>query len=100
MDVSPNGGVIKVDQDVSSYPVTYSFESGTNVRLEAVPTFGYRFNNWSGDLSDTNNPTNIVIDYDKNIVANFSVNWHLLGGITGSTGLIVFLVIVLIIRRG
>ncbi len=100
MDVSPHGGIIKVDQDASSsYPVTYTFKNGTNIRLEAVPAFGYRFNSWSGDLSGTDNPINIVIDCSKNIVANFSVNWYLVGSIIGSTVLIVFLVVVLIIRR-
>jgi len=74
VDVSPNGGgTVKVNQFVpSSYPVSYDFGSGENIRLEAVPTSGYRFDNWSGDLSGATNPTTIVMDCNKSITASFS----------------------------
>ncbi len=73
MDVSPNsGGTVKVEQLVSSsYPVSYDFESGENARIEAVPASGYRFDNWSGDLSGDTNPSTIVVDCTKSITANF-----------------------------
>ncbi len=74
MNVSPNGGgTIKVKHLVSSsYPATYNFSNGTKVHLEAVPASGYRFNNWSGDLPGTTNPTTIVINCNKSITASFS----------------------------
>ena len=56
----------------SSYPAVITFASGTNVRLEAIPASGYLFNNWSGDLSGTTNPTTIVMDCQKKVIANFS----------------------------
>lgn len=100
MNVSPNDGIVKVNQDTpSSYPFTYTFDSDTHVSLEAVPAFGYVFNNWSGDLSGTTNPTAIKMDCDKSITASFSFNWPLVGSIVGSLVLAGLLVVVLIIRR-
>ncbi|MFC2016127.1 hypothetical protein ACFLUF_00240 [Chloroflexota bacterium] len=107
MDVSSSdGGVVKVEQTTpSSYPVTNDFKSRTNVHLEAVPTPGYFFNNWSGDLSDTTNPTTVLMDCDKRIQANFSqispvpVNWPLVGGILGGWVLVGLIVALLIVRR-
>ena len=99
VDVS-SGGTVKVNQNASSsYPANYTFESGTRVLLVAVPAFGYRFNNWGGDLSGTTNPTLILIDCDKSITANFSINWPLVGTIIGSIVIIGFLVVAFIIRR-
>ena len=78
MDVGPNGdGTVKVEQSVpSSYPATYTFSSGTEVDLEAVPASGYLFNNWDGDLSGTPNPTTILINCNKSVTANFSQIMH------------------------
>ena len=80
MDVEPSGGgTIEVEQNASSsYPTTLSFETGTSVRLEAVPAPGYIFNNWSGDLTSTTSPTTIAIDCNKSITANFSRIMHTL----------------------
>lgn len=79
MDVSPNGsGTVEFSQSTpssypaTSYPATSTFNSGTNVSLEAVPAPGYVFSNWSGDLSNEVNPTTILIDCNKSIIANFS----------------------------
>jgi uncharacterized repeat protein (TIGR02543 family) len=73
VDVSPSGGgTVEVDEIVSSsFPVTSSFSNGTSVSLKAVPTSGYNFNNWSGDLFGTTNPTTIVMGCNKKITANF-----------------------------
>jgi hypothetical protein len=80
VDVSPaDGGIVKVGQAASfSYPATYDFENGTYVNLEAIPASGYLFNGWSGDLSDNTNPTTIVIDCNKRIIASFSQVMHTL----------------------
>ena len=74
MDVSPSvGGVIEVNESVlSSYPSISTFTSGSSIHLEAIPASGYRFNNWTGHLSGTTNPTTIVLDCDKKVTANFS----------------------------
>ncbi len=80
MNVEPGGGgTIEVEHTaIFSYPDTLSFRSGLSVRLEAVPVSGYRFKNWSGDLSGTTNPTTILIDCDKKLTANFSQIMHTL----------------------
>ncbi len=80
MDVSPStGGIVEVNEAaLSSYPATSTFTSGSSVHLKAMPVSGYRFNNWTGDLSGTTNPTTIVIDCNKKITANFSRIMHTL----------------------
>jgi hypothetical protein len=99
VDVSTNGGIIRVNQKPpSSYPSVYTFSSGTKVYLEAIPAFGYRFSNWAGDLPGTIDPTIILIDCNKNITANFSANWLLMSKIIGPLALVGLLVFVLIKR--
>lgn len=100
MNVSSSDGIVKVDQTTpSSYPFTYTFGGDTYVILEAVPAFGYVFNNWSGDLSGTTSPTTVKMDCDKTITANFSFDWPLAGSVAGSLVAVGLLVVVLIIRR-
>ena len=73
MNVSPEGGTIKVNETTpSSYPASYEFSNGTSVHLEVVPASGYLFDNWSGDLSGNTSLTTIMIDCDKEVIANFS----------------------------
>ena len=95
MNVSPEGyGTIKVDQNSPSlYPYAYTLSSGRQVRLEAIPASGHRFNSWSGSLSGNTNPTTIVMDCAKNITANFAPVIHSLtiqpsshGATTPATG--------------
>jgi uncharacterized repeat protein (TIGR02543 family) len=47
------------------------YEPGTGVTLTAVPTRGYFFNGWSGDLSGTANPMPLVVDADYTVEAQF-----------------------------
>ena len=61
-----------------AYPAYYDFKNGTHVSLEAVPASGYLFDNWSEDLSGNTNPTTIVVDCKKSIIANFSRIMHTL----------------------
>ena len=48
---------------------TYGY--GTLVRLTGHPAEGWVFQNWSGDVSDDENPVEIVIDKEINIIALF-----------------------------
>jgi hypothetical protein len=93
--VSPTDyGTIMIDQTAApSYPYTYSPDASSTVKLEAVPAPGYRFENWSGALSGSENPATIMIDCNKFITANFSLVVHTLtlelsgnGSITPGTG--------------
>ena len=47
------------------------YDSGTKVRLEAVPAQGYYFKEWSGDLQGDTNPADIIINSPKNVTATF-----------------------------
>ena len=47
------------------------YEDGILVELTAIPNDGYAFGSWSGDLAGSNNPENITMDSDKNVIANF-----------------------------
>ena len=47
------------------------YDSGTLVRLEAVPAYGYYFSGWSFDASGETNPIDINIDRPKNVRATF-----------------------------
>lgn len=48
------------------------YEEGTTVTVRAIPEFGYKFIEWSGDLSGSTNPEKITMDSEKNIGATFS----------------------------
>jgi len=67
------GGNVEVNQFVPSYyPYSFGYNVATNVHFEAVPAPGCEFTHWSGDLTGTQNPTNMLIDCDKTVVARFS----------------------------
>ena len=62
----------------SSYPYVQYFPPGTEVSLEAVPSLGFRFENWSGDVNNEERIIQLTLDSDKRIKANFSrivPNW-------------------------
>lgn len=60
-----NGTVVK-------NPDQPTYVSGTSVQLTATPNSGYTFSGWSGDASGTANPLTVLMDANKNIVANFT----------------------------
>ena len=78
--VSPSRGG-HVNQDgirPSSYPYVQYFPPGIEVSLEAIPSLGYRFDNWSGDVNLNDRIIRITLDSDKRLTANFSriaPNW-------------------------
>ena len=80
MDVSPAGnGTVQVDEEApEDYPFTFDIKSGTTVELEAVSAPGYRFEGWSGALSDSVNPATLVMDCNKKVTAIFSQITHTL----------------------
>ena len=47
------------------------YNSGTVVRLEAVPSTGYYFSGWSFDITSDINPIEVTIDRPKTIKATF-----------------------------
>jgi uncharacterized repeat protein (TIGR02543 family) len=51
---------------------------GDVVQLTAVPATGWSFDHWSGSLSGSINPSNILIDGDKSVTATFTQNTYTL----------------------
>ncbi|MDA9602539.1 BspA family leucine-rich repeat surface protein [Flavobacteriaceae bacterium] len=47
------------------------YDSGTVVRLEAIPSTGYYFSGWSFDVTSDTNPIEVSIDRPKTIKATF-----------------------------
>jgi hypothetical protein len=46
-------------------------DSLTVMNLQALPEAGYLFTGWSGDLQGVKNPETLVMDADKEVIANF-----------------------------
>jgi hypothetical protein len=100
VDVSTGGGTVKIDlTEPWSFPYSKNYTQGTVVALEAIPSFGYTFSGWGKQLTSMDNPVLVVMDCNKTIAASFKVDWRLIGTSIGSIILIIFLVVVLIIRR-
>ena len=48
------------------------YNAGTAVTVTATPSNGYTFGSWSGDLTGSVNPTNITMNGNKSVTANFA----------------------------
>lgn len=67
VSVSPAGkGSVTKNPDKATYTV------GEQVSLTAVPSAGYMFTGWSGDLAGSANPATVTITKNTTIVANFA----------------------------
>ncbi|MFC1933846.1 S8 family serine peptidase [Chloroflexota bacterium] len=51
----------------------HSYPSGTVVELLATPAEGWVFAGWSGDITDNATTTQITMDFDKEVTANFGL---------------------------
>lgn len=54
-------------------PAGGTYTEGTVVNLTASPAAGYQFDNWSGNLIGSINPTSITMNTNKSVTANFVV---------------------------
>jgi hypothetical protein len=52
-------------------PGVYEYDYGIVVRVTALPDLHFRFLEWTGDWSGTENPTDIRIDNNRSVTANF-----------------------------
>jgi len=60
---------------------------GSTVEIETVPNSGYVFSHYSGDLNTTNNPADLYVDGDKEIVANLDqITYYNLNILTNPEG--------------
>ncbi len=50
-----------------------NFEQGSTCVLNAIPNYGYAFENWTenGDVISTNSELSFIVNSDRNLVANF-----------------------------
>lgn len=64
------------------------FDEGEEVEIEAVPSDGYRFEQWEGDLSGNENPATLVFDGDKDVTALFTLREHTLTVETEGEGVV------------
>lgn len=64
---SPNGSV-------TFTPPGGVYTSGQVVTVSANPDSGYTFGSWSGDLTGSVNPTTIVMNGNKTVLASFTAN--------------------------
>lgn len=48
-----------------------AYKAGTEVEVTVSDDLGYDFDSWSGSLSGSRNPETIIMDGDKNVIANF-----------------------------
>ncbi len=68
-----------------SYPNTTTRSWDEVVNLTAVVSVpNWTFTNWSGDLTGSANPTNITMDDNKNVTANFAPNRTLTMAVDGN----------------
>jgi hypothetical protein len=65
-----NGGTVTATPPSGSNGI---YLAGTPVALGAQPNPGFRFANWSGSVSSTNNPLVLVMNNDQAVTANFVV---------------------------
>jgi uncharacterized repeat protein (TIGR02543 family) len=77
-----NGGTIGVN------PSTGPYLSGTNVTLTANANAGYRFVNWTGDLTGTTSPATLVMNANRAVTANFAINTYTITPTAGQNGTI------------
>jgi len=57
------------------------YNSGQGVSVSATANIGYTFNGWSGDLSGSTNPSSVVMNWPKNVTANFNSGLSLIGNL-------------------
>jgi len=62
------GGGVTLNPPGGSYP------AGTEVTLTAVPTTGYTFSGWSGDIQSSENPATVTMNGNKSVTASFEVS--------------------------
>ena len=57
---------------IVSSPKTTDYPFETVVELTPIPSDGWRFSEWGGEVSGNENPIQITIDGDKNVTVKFS----------------------------
>jgi hypothetical protein len=70
---------VNIDGDGTVYTVPFGpYNFGDVVNLTAIPSIGSTFNCWTGDITGSDNPIDIVIDSNKILTAHFIKNVYIL----------------------
>ncbi|WP_425639173.1 HYR domain-containing protein [Algoriphagus yeomjeoni] len=64
-------GIVQRDPNLNLY------NEGSEVTLTAIPAEGWSFVQWSGDISGSQNPYQLTINKESNVVAEFSENYRI-----------------------
>jgi hypothetical protein len=64
--------VVSQNGSVSRNPDKTTYNNGDSVVLTPTANSGYEFTNWTGDATGNNNPLTVLMNSDKNIIANFT----------------------------
>jgi hypothetical protein len=76
--IPPSGNTLTVNVtgsgSVSKTLDKISYEDTDSETLTATASTHWNFDSWSGDLSGSTNPENLLMDADKTITANFSID--------------------------
>jgi uncharacterized repeat protein (TIGR02543 family) len=68
LTTAATNGTVTRSPDLSAY------DSGAVVTLTALPSAGFHFTGWSGDLSGTTSPTVVTMNGSRNITAGFVID--------------------------
>jgi hypothetical protein len=71
---------------VALNPAGGSYLSGATATLTATPAAGWRFDHWTGDLTGTTNPAQVLMDGDKSATAVFAQDQYTLTVATSGQG--------------
>ena len=71
---------------VTMAPDQATYTHGTVVQLAPVPAADYRFVDWGGDATGTDNPLVVTMTGNKTITANFALVTHTIGGTVTLSG--------------
>lgn len=74
LTVTGSDGTVEVNGVPKILPWSGPFAAGEVANLKAVPSEGYHFVSWSGDLIGSANPTAISMDGDHMVAAEFGVD--------------------------
>ncbi|ARI76245.1 InlB B-repeat-containing protein [Halobacillus mangrovi] len=67
---------VKGQGSVSVYPNQETFPVGEEISLKAVPSAGWKFAGWNGDLTTTSNTANLKVEKNMDVTAIFERATH------------------------
>jgi uncharacterized repeat protein (TIGR02543 family) len=68
--ISPPGESAGTDEPGENVPFS-THDTGASIQLTAIPSEGYVFSGWGGDLGGSTNPIATIMDSDKSVTASF-----------------------------